>query len=379
MRSADLLVCTGTGARDRLAAAAAPAVGQRQDSRRARRATSRPAASSRRSRCRRGSTAATATCTPQGNPHIQLDPRNIAKVAARWRARLAQIDAGERAGLPGAPRGLLRRAGARRSRKWEQQAAAAAGRGRRRAPQEHDLPRGAGSACARSATLEPKPGVEPSGGASERARGAAGARSRRRWWCARAYEDPRASQLARPSTPASRRSSLPFTVGGNDKATDLFGLFDSTRRAAAGRRRNEPGPPSTSRSCCRRSLAGAAGARDPRAARRAGAAQGHRLHRPRDRADRRRSASSLAGHVRARAERLAGAGSRPRPRRCSARCCSPGPSEAGPKCRKRRSASLFVLAATGGILLLANNPHGGEHLRDLLAGQILWVELRAAR
>lgn len=35
--------------------------------------------------------------------------------------------------------------------------------------------------------------------------------------------------------------------------------------------------------------------------------------------------------------------------------------------------TLFVLAATGGILLLANNPHGGEHLKDLLVGQILWV------
>ena len=34
---------------------------------------------------------------------------------------------------------------------------------------------------------------------------------------------------------------------------------------------------------------------------------------------------------------------------------------------------LFVLAATGGILLLANNPHGGEHLKELLVGQILWV------
>jgi zinc/manganese transport system permease protein len=34
---------------------------------------------------------------------------------------------------------------------------------------------------------------------------------------------------------------------------------------------------------------------------------------------------------------------------------------------------LFILAATGGLLLLAHNPHGGEHLRDLLAGQILWV------
>lgn len=34
---------------------------------------------------------------------------------------------------------------------------------------------------------------------------------------------------------------------------------------------------------------------------------------------------------------------------------------------------LFVLAACAGILLLANNPHGGEHLKDLLAGQILWA------
>jgi zinc/manganese transport system permease protein len=38
--------------------------------------------------------------------------------------------------------------------------------------------------------------------------------------------------------------------------------------------------------------------------------------------------------------------------------------------------ALFVLAATGGILLLASNPHAGEHLRDLLVGQILWVEPR---
>lgn len=34
---------------------------------------------------------------------------------------------------------------------------------------------------------------------------------------------------------------------------------------------------------------------------------------------------------------------------------------------------LFVLASTAQILLLANDPHGGEQLKDLLAGQILWV------
>ncbi len=34
---------------------------------------------------------------------------------------------------------------------------------------------------------------------------------------------------------------------------------------------------------------------------------------------------------------------------------------------------LFILAACAGILVLAGNPHGGEHLKDLLVGQILWV------
>jgi len=29
---------------------------------------------------------------------------------------------------------------------------------------------------------------------------------------------------------------------------------------------------------------------------------------------------------------------------------------------------LFILAACAGVLLLAGNPHGGEHLRELLAG-----------
>ena len=44
-----------------------------------------------------------------------------------------------------------------------------------------------------------------------------------------------------------------------------------------------------------------------------------------------------------------------------------------PQVQEAQIGVLFVLAATGGLLLLANNPHGGEHLRDLLAGQILWV------
>jgi zinc/manganese transport system permease protein len=34
---------------------------------------------------------------------------------------------------------------------------------------------------------------------------------------------------------------------------------------------------------------------------------------------------------------------------------------------------LFVIAASVELLVLAHNPHGGEHLKDMLVGQILWV------
>jgi zinc/manganese transport system permease protein len=44
-----------------------------------------------------------------------------------------------------------------------------------------------------------------------------------------------------------------------------------------------------------------------------------------------------------------------------------------PRLQEPLIGTLFVLAATGALLLLANNPQGGEHLKDLLVGQILWV------
>lgn len=34
---------------------------------------------------------------------------------------------------------------------------------------------------------------------------------------------------------------------------------------------------------------------------------------------------------------------------------------------------LFVLSASLALLMIGQNPRGGEHLKDLLAGQILWV------
>ena len=44
-----------------------------------------------------------------------------------------------------------------------------------------------------------------------------------------------------------------------------------------------------------------------------------------------------------------------------------------PNSQEALIGTLFVLAATGSILLLAEHPHSGEHLKDLLVGQILWT------
>jgi len=44
-----------------------------------------------------------------------------------------------------------------------------------------------------------------------------------------------------------------------------------------------------------------------------------------------------------------------------------------PEAQEALIGILFVLASTAQILFLANDPHGGEDLKDLLAGQILWV------
>ena len=44
-----------------------------------------------------------------------------------------------------------------------------------------------------------------------------------------------------------------------------------------------------------------------------------------------------------------------------------------PKEQEALIGVMFILAACAGILVLAGNPQGGEHLKELLVGQILWV------
>ena len=45
-----------------------------------------------------------------------------------------------------------------------------------------------------------------------------------------------------------------------------------------------------------------------------------------------------------------------------------------PKNLEALIGSAFVISASLSILLLANDPHGGSHMQDVLAGQILWVD-----
>jgi zinc/manganese transport system permease protein len=44
-----------------------------------------------------------------------------------------------------------------------------------------------------------------------------------------------------------------------------------------------------------------------------------------------------------------------------------------PEAQEALIGILFILASAAQILLLANDPHGGDYLKDLLSGQILWV------
>lgn len=45
-----------------------------------------------------------------------------------------------------------------------------------------------------------------------------------------------------------------------------------------------------------------------------------------------------------------------------------------PESQEALIGSVFVVAASVGVILLARDPHGGEAMQDLLAGQLLWVD-----
>jgi len=161
---------------------------------------------------------------PGGNPHIQTDPRNIARVAQALGARLAQLDPEHAADYQSRLKDFNTRWDAAMAR-WQVQAAPL--KGMRIAVQHRAFPYLEDwLGLKQVAVLEPKPGVEPS--VSHLSEVAALLKTTpARAVLRAAYQNPRPAQWL------SEHADIPvvvvpFTVGGSARAKDLFGLFDDT-------------------------------------------------------------------------------------------------------------------------------------------------------
>jgi len=161
---------------------------------------------------------------PLGNPHVQLDPRNIAAVAKALTGRLAQVDA------PNA--GYYQQRGADFQARWQQ----AMARWTTEGAQLKDVPvvvihkdqtyliRWLG--MKEVAAIEPKPGVPPSAGyLADLVQKLGGTPPK--MILRNAYNDPKAADWLSERVKAPV-VLLPFSVGGTPEAKDLFALFDDT-------------------------------------------------------------------------------------------------------------------------------------------------------
>ncbi|HZZ91972.1 MAG TPA: zinc ABC transporter substrate-binding protein [Usitatibacter sp.] len=160
----------------------------------------------------------------QGDPHIQTDPRNIARVAAALVERMAQLDTADAGTFRANYRQFAQKWNAAVAR-WTQEAAPLKGAA---VVVQH---KGftyleAWLGLKEVAALEPKPGMEPT---TSHLADVLETLKRQP-----AKMILRAAYLSdRPSQWLSERAhipvvTLPFTVGGDDAAKDLFGLFDDT-------------------------------------------------------------------------------------------------------------------------------------------------------
>ena len=159
-----------------------------------------------------------------GNPHIQTDPRNILKVGEALAKRMGEVDAANAAAYAASFHTFAERWRSALTR-WE--VAAAPLRGQPVVSQHKAWPYLYDWLGLKEvATLEPKPGVEPSvaylGELLSRL-----STQPPKAVIRTAYNSPRPAewyaQQARVPLVV-----LPFTVGGSDGAKDLFGLFDDT-------------------------------------------------------------------------------------------------------------------------------------------------------
>ncbi|MBC7946201.1 MAG: zinc ABC transporter substrate-binding protein, partial [Burkholderiales bacterium] len=159
-----------------------------------------------------------------GNPHVHLDPRNIAKIAQALTQRLAQLDGANATAYHSLGEAFQQKWGQAIPR-WEAQAAPL--KGMSVVTYHKDM----GYLIAwlgmrEVGYLEPKPGLPPTTGhltdllgRLENTPARAIVRS--------AYNNPKPAEWLseRARIPAV---VLPFTVGGTERARDLFGLFDDS-------------------------------------------------------------------------------------------------------------------------------------------------------
>jgi len=159
-----------------------------------------------------------------GNPHVHLDPSNIVRVAAALAERMAQLDPGDTAQYRARARVFLER-WQQASARWDKEGAPL--KGLPIVVYHRDLSyllRWLG--MREVGALEPKPGLPPTASHLSELLANLG-RDPAKAVVRSAYADPRAAQWLseRAKIPALM---LPFTVGGSDRAKDLFGLFDDT-------------------------------------------------------------------------------------------------------------------------------------------------------
>ncbi|TLY75205.1 MAG: zinc ABC transporter substrate-binding protein [Gammaproteobacteria bacterium] len=161
---------------------------------------------------------------PLGNPHVTLNPRNIAVIAKALAARLVLIDSAN-AAYYAARGGDFNKRWQQASEGWEARAAPLKGVG------VVVIHRDQVYLCnwlgmKELASIEPKPGVPPSAGyLAELVTKLAATPPK--MILRNAYNDPRAAEwlAERIHAPVVL---LPYSVGGTPEAKDLFGLFDDT-------------------------------------------------------------------------------------------------------------------------------------------------------
>ena len=161
---------------------------------------------------------------PEGNPHIQLDPHNIAAVAHALTAKLSALEPSQAAYYAARGKDFDARWAAAIQR-WEAKAAPLKGVNvvimhRDQAYLCHWL------GLNEVASIEPKPGVPPTASYLGQLVTKLTA-TPPKFILLNAYNDPKPANWlsSRVKAPAV---VLPFSVGGSPAAKDLFGLFDDT-------------------------------------------------------------------------------------------------------------------------------------------------------